>query len=449
MKEKLTKNLGIKLISLFCAFFLWLAIVNVANPIKVSTREVPVTILNESVLERANLTYEIEGKETATVSFRVRTRDDYRIKATDFYAYADLTEMYDVTGAIPIRVEVVNNNQLLESVPTVRSPEVIRIKTEELQTKEFEVKAFTAGTPADGYERGTVTVVPSTVSVKGPTSLIGQISAVGIQFNIEGAESDVSGTATPIYFDANGNELTDLGASVQTLGGDVSYTMSILKVKEVPLDFVVTGEVAQGYRYTGPQTEASAIQVAGLKSDLASVSTITVQDPSLSISGATEDRVCQIDLRDFVDSSLTIVSPEDPVIDVTLQVEPLTERTFTADTSAIVLEGTNENYEYTPEEEEIEIRIRGLKEDLDSLSVDKMNLRASVSGLQPGEHTVTAQLQLDDAFELMEVPSFTVTVTEGADRSQEASATESADTAEETAAGAARGTDAAQAGAGD
>lgn len=43
MKEKLTNNLAIKLIALFCAFFVWLAVVNVANPIKVSTREVPVT----------------------------------------------------------------------------------------------------------------------------------------------------------------------------------------------------------------------------------------------------------------------------------------------------------------------------------------------------------------------------------------------------------------------
>ena len=46
MKEKLTNNLAIKLIALFCAFFVWLAVVNVANPIKVSTREVPVTITN-------------------------------------------------------------------------------------------------------------------------------------------------------------------------------------------------------------------------------------------------------------------------------------------------------------------------------------------------------------------------------------------------------------------
>ena len=54
MKEKLTNNLAIKLIALFCAFFVWLAVVNVANPIKVSTREVPVTITNDQVLEQAD-----------------------------------------------------------------------------------------------------------------------------------------------------------------------------------------------------------------------------------------------------------------------------------------------------------------------------------------------------------------------------------------------------------
>ena len=55
MKEKLTNNLAIKLIALFCAFFVWLAVVNVANPIKVSTREVPVTITNDQVLEQADI----------------------------------------------------------------------------------------------------------------------------------------------------------------------------------------------------------------------------------------------------------------------------------------------------------------------------------------------------------------------------------------------------------
>ena len=47
MKEKLTKNSGLKLISLLCAFFVWLAVVNVANPVTTDTKEVPVEPINE------------------------------------------------------------------------------------------------------------------------------------------------------------------------------------------------------------------------------------------------------------------------------------------------------------------------------------------------------------------------------------------------------------------
>ena len=100
-------------------------------------REVPVTITNDQVLEQADLAYDVVGKKTATINFKIRTKDDYKVKASDFNAYADLSEMYDVTGAIPIRVEVVNNEELLESTPVVKSPEVIKITTEALQTKAF------------------------------------------------------------------------------------------------------------------------------------------------------------------------------------------------------------------------------------------------------------------------------------------------------------------------
>ena len=86
MKEKLTNNLAIKLIALFCAVLVWLAVVNVANPIKVSTREVPVTITNDQVLEQADLAYDVVGKKTAVISFKIRTKDDYKVKASDFNA---------------------------------------------------------------------------------------------------------------------------------------------------------------------------------------------------------------------------------------------------------------------------------------------------------------------------------------------------------------------------
>jgi len=411
MKEKLTRNLTIKLISLFCAFFVWLAVVNIANPIITATQEVEVTILNDTVLERANLAYEVVGKETATISFKVRTKDEYRIQASDFMAYADLSEMYDVTGAIPIRVEVVNNKDLMESTPVVKAPEVLKIQTEEMQTKSFEVQAHAIGELGDEYLEGDTAVTPATVSVKGPVSLVGQISSVGIEIQVEGAVSDISGTATPKYFDANGNSL-DLSDAVRTLGGDVSYTMQVLKVKNVPLDFVVTGEVANGYRYTGAEATIRNISVAGLKSDLASLNTITIQDPSLNIQGATQDKVCEIDLSDHVDPKLSIAGLENTAVQVTLKVEPLRERNFTAEPKDIALTGRNESYSYSVENEKAEIRIRGLKEDLDSLSTAKMNIQADVSDLDPGVHTVKAQIQLDDAFEIITEPDITVTITE-------------------------------------
>lgn len=411
MKEKLTRNGSIKLISLFCAFFVWLAVVNVANPTKVATEEVKVEFINGQVLEQSNLTYEIVGKSTATISFKVRTKDEYKITPSDFRAYADLSEMYDVTGAIPIRVEVLNNEELLQSAPVVKSPEVVKVQTEELQTKPFTLVAKAKGKLGDGYQEGTISISPAQVAVRGPVSKVGQISEVGIEFNVDGATSEISGTATPKYFDANGNELP-LGDSVTTIGGDVSYTMQVLKVKSLPLDFVVTGEVAEGYRFTGAEASVSAVSVAGLKSDLASISTISIQDPSLNIEGATEDMVCQIDLSSYIDPSLTIAGMDETVIQVTLKVEQLREKIFHVESKDITLIGKNDEYTYTLGRGRADVTIRGLKEDLDSLSTAKMNIQADVSELEKGTHTVLAELELDDAFEVVAYPEISVSVTE-------------------------------------
>ena len=64
MKEKLTNNLGLKFLSIGLAIFAWFMVVNVVNPLVVDSEEVPVEMINEDILSRANLTYEIIGKKT-------------------------------------------------------------------------------------------------------------------------------------------------------------------------------------------------------------------------------------------------------------------------------------------------------------------------------------------------------------------------------------------------
>ena len=115
MKEKQNKRWGLKLLSVLCAFLVWLGVVNVADPVMTSTVEVPVEIVNGEVLEASGLKYEIIGKKTTTVSYEVKTTNAHRIRPADFRAYADMTDLWSVTGSIPVKVRSEEHTSELQS----------------------------------------------------------------------------------------------------------------------------------------------------------------------------------------------------------------------------------------------------------------------------------------------------------------------------------------------
>ena len=63
------------------------------------------------------------------------------------------------------------------------------------------------GEAAEGYDRGTPSVSPNYINVSGPMSVVGQISAVGIVINVDGADSNLADSAPVVCFDANENEI--------------------------------------------------------------------------------------------------------------------------------------------------------------------------------------------------------------------------------------------------
>ena len=60
MKERLTHNLGLKILSIVLAAFTWFLIMNVADPVVTSTfSNIPVQILNDNVLTNRGYQYTI------------------------------------------------------------------------------------------------------------------------------------------------------------------------------------------------------------------------------------------------------------------------------------------------------------------------------------------------------------------------------------------------------
>ena len=139
MGKKLTNNLKLKILSVFLAFFVWLAVTNISNPDVTATKEVPLEVLNEDVLSANGKTYELlDNRSTVTVAYKVRTLDAGSISASDFRAYIDLADMYEPTGAVPVKVDIKNSK--VDAVTA--KPMVIRVTTEDVQQKKFELTAY-------------------------------------------------------------------------------------------------------------------------------------------------------------------------------------------------------------------------------------------------------------------------------------------------------------------
>lgn len=408
MKERLTNNMGLKLLSLFLAFFLWLLVVNVSNPEIERSKEVQVEIVNEGVLTAAGQTYEIVGKDTVTVSYRVRTLDEYRISSSDFRAYIDLEDLYDVTGAVPVTVEVVSHSELIDSDSVSVKPNVIHVETEALQRKRFALEAKANGQPRDGYALGDVTINPEYVYVNGPISQVGQISYVGIEYNTEGAYSTIVDTTSPVFYDANGNQIQP-GDRITLDTEEISFTQEVLKVKNVPLVLNVEGTVASGYRYTGLECSDQVIPVIGAGS--ASLDSIVIPAEDLNIEGASQTETVTLDIDDYIPDDVTIVGDHDTVT-VQLNIEPLESITLSVDLKDIPETGRSDEYRYSFGSTYVDITVSGLAADLEALTVEDLGAQIDLAGLVPGENNGVLEFEENDTFIVTGYTPFTVIVTE-------------------------------------
>ena len=86
--------------------------------------------------------------------------------------------------------------------------------------------------------------MPTSIYVSGPESQVGRISTVGITIRLDGANSDLSGTAQIQCFDANRNKIT-LDDRVTLSRSEADYTLSILKVKTLGLEILRQREELQ------------------------------------------------------------------------------------------------------------------------------------------------------------------------------------------------------------
>lgn len=413
MKNILLNNLSLKLLAVIIACVTWFAVMYNLNPMDTKTITVPVSIVNGDTLTDQNWVYDVVGELEVEVEVEARSFDLSRITASDFNLYVDM--LYPTGGTTTqkryqISKEVVRNADLIESY-TLKT-DYLDFELEEIVSREFAVNVITSGDVAENYTTADEpTSVPETVTVTGRSSEVERINSVVYYLNIKDASEEINETGTPKLLDYDGNELTDL-ESVSISPETVQVCQAINQTKSVVVTCSsVTGEPATGYGLADIVLDVTSVKVAGYKAVLADVVSINIPADLIDIEGLTEDTTFAIDLADLdLPDGVSLVN-SNSIVNVTVKIEKKKQNNFRLQLpDDVVIEGQDDDYEYTFSDTVVFITASGISSDLDNMDSTNIVATLDVTGYEEGTYDIELSVTLPEDIELVEIPTVTVTV---------------------------------------
>lgn len=342
MKEKITHNLGLKLLSVVLAALLWLVVINSQDPIETVTFEdVPVTIINEDALTAKDKIPEVVEGDTISVVVEARRSICEKLTKSDVVAIADF-EKVSVTDAVPIDVSI--NGYTEREVEIVRGlNQMMKLRLEDSLTKDFRVKISTTGQAKDGYVIGDMVASPNMISLTGSSTQISKIKEVVLVVDIADISKDSQATGVPVIYDVNGEVVNSSKVSMSTT--EVAVTIPVLKTKTVKIIVNTLGEPATGYEVDTISYQPDMVTVAGTLSDLVLLgSTIKAYCDVTNESGIVEENIEISSLWDESLESLRLV--DEDKLAVTITMKEYGEKVFELTPAAIELRGGSEELVY-------------------------------------------------------------------------------------------------------
>ncbi len=322
-----------------------------------------------------------------------------RLTAQDFKATVDLSNVPPNGTPTSVRVVV----QAIDPRVTILDvvPRTIPVVLDQSITTTVPVRVNRGPAPP-GVVVGETTYTPEQVSVTGPSTAVKRVVAVEVAVSLDASginvDQDVEGT--PV--DSSGAAVTGVNLTPQIVHVTIPlYTDR--QSKTVPINPVLDGTPAPGFRVSGIDVSPLAATLEGNASQLAAI--VSADTAPIQIAGATRAVSQTVSL-----SLPTGVSAVDASsVQVTIQIDPVTEtRTFTA---GLRVDGGSPTLAYSLSVQSILMTVYGSTADLDRLGSAAITVGLDVSGLPPGVDQLTVVPSLPSGVTVVSLDPSTVTVT--------------------------------------
>ena len=395
--KTLVNNLGFKILAVILAFILWLVVYNIDDPKKTKTFTTNVTVENASAVTDMNKCYEVlDGTNTVTFSVTGKRSELDKLDDTDFSAVADMNRLIvDSEGkkaSVPIEI---STKRTYSSLSINNKNKYMELSLEDLMSRRFMIAADTSGKVASGYALGEVSVTnPNVLNVSGPASIVKKVDKVVATIDVDGMSSNLTDNVIPVLYDADGSEVdtTRLTLSNTT----VTISAKILSMKEVPLVFSTTGTPYGEYKVVEISSSPDTVKLKGASTVLNPLVSLEIPGSVINVSGARSDVKTTIDITEYLPDGVELVDASNATITVTVRIEAYASKTYQLPSNQIKINGLLDGLLLEFDDNKIPVEISGLKDDLESLSVDDLVASIDVSGLTAGEHQVELELKLDE-----------------------------------------------------
>lgn len=412
MKEKLISNWGLKLISVLFAMVLWLFVVNIDDPVTTKKfNNVPVKILNESLLEDAGEMYEVlEGSDRVSVTVKAKRSVVESLSADDFNATADIAERIS-ENSIPIKVQATKRQN--EIVDLTLQNNTVKISVEKKIHKDVPVELKIEGKTADGYTVGS-TSSTETVRIEGSETAVSRVAKVIVPVDINGASEDIELIAEGAYYSENGSVVQD-----KKIKGDISniaVKIHLLHTKSIDLNLTTEGEPASEYRCQDIQYTPTTITIAGEPEALEKINTLQIPSSELDITGANANIVKEIDVSQYLPDDVVLCDANERKIKVTLIIGALDGKEFKIPVSAVGILNTPSGMDVVLDDSKtVSVIVKGSSEELNSLTKDDIKVSVNVKDKAVGSYNLQAEVTVPSGYIVMNKPMVSVTIKQAVD----------------------------------
>lgn len=343
MKIDLTKNIGLKILSVLAAFVLWLVVVNVDDPVISKTYTgISVELLNTDVLENQNKDYEVlDNSDSITVVVTAKRSVIDEMSKDYIRATADLKSLSN-RDTVPIEVKSTRYSDRLDSV-TTRS-ESVKLSIEDIISRTIPVTVEYTGSVAAGYVLAGVDADIDNVTVSGPQSMVENISSILAVADIEDIVKDAEISQELRLYGKDGKEIVSdkLIISKTTVG----ITVLVDMIKEIPIESGYSGTPAAGYIDTGSVIiNPSSVFVSGRGENFSDLKSINIAPNEVSITDATDTVVRTIDITGFLPTGVSYYNEDEEIkVEVAVEVKPTERKTIQVPLANIRVENLPDGY---------------------------------------------------------------------------------------------------------